>query len=146
MKKQLLLLTAFIAVFLAAGGAFAQQVGKPDTGKQKAVQPPITKPQFKLDVSRQISFSIDNKLSLQVADVENYIIVKQQGGPQAISQSAQLSGAQITTLLQSFNRVQQAFQPVIDSVDNHLVGAYNKYYNDSKARFTADTTAKYHHK
>ena len=118
-----------IALFLCSiGTAFAQ--GTPPS-QSKPVE---TKPEFKPDLNKPATIEI--KLSLPGAALNDYLVYKQ-NGHDAIFNSTQISAAQATQLEKNFNLV-------TDSINASIGKTFQSYISLQKAKFTADTTDKYH--
>lgn len=93
------------------------------------------KPVYRLNDNKPISVIVT--FTVPAGFINSYLYVESQGGPQAIQSSAQLTGQQITGLI-------QIHKAVMDTLNNHLQQRFNDFVKADQLKFTADTTAKYY--
>jgi len=106
--KKATLLTALIGLSFA-GMAQSKKVYQPDLTKKVTLQ-----------------------VTVSALDLNNYMYVVQQGGPQAISASQTLTGDKITRFLKGFGAV-------ADSLTNIPARSWLQFYKDGESKWTADT-------
>jgi hypothetical protein len=87
-----------------------------------------TKKVYQPDLTKKVSVSA----TLQANDLNAYLYVLQNGGPQALSTSDKLSGAQITFFL-------KGYQATLDSLTNTSFRAFNQFYKEGESKWAADT-------
>ncbi len=104
--------------------------------KPAATPPPAppAKETFKIDLTKRMPVNI--KLDLPAYQVNDYFFFESIG-PQRLSNASDLSAGRVT-------EINTNHQVVKDSLQNRLGVIYNSFVAGEQAKFTADTTAKYH--
>lgn len=93
------------------------------------------KEQYQFKGEKPITVNIT--FTVPVGMLDSYITVIQSGGAEGLSQSDKISAKMASDLI-------KIHQVVLDSLNLHVYKIYTDYVKKDRAKFTADTTLKYH--
>ena len=137
MKKDLIRFIALIALMLLLAiicGNNASAQDKPSTPAK-----PVEKPTYTPDGNKVITFTV----TLRLSQANDYIVVEQNGGPERVKTSPQVTGVQLFGP-DGKGGIIGNHQAALDSLNTRLSKAFNDFIKADLAKFTADTLAKFH--
>lgn len=132
MKKSILLLSMAMCLSTMC---LAQGTASPTKSPDPVKPAPLAKETYQVDMTKPYTVTVT--FTLPVLSVDNYILIEQHGGVDALKYANQISALEATNR----TTMHKAFT---DSLTAQIARRYAVYLKSDQERFTADTLAKYH--